>query len=81
MIFIKLDSLDTVQKLCKISDKYKDAIMDIDVVYGRQTIDARSILGITSLMGNIVKIVPISSNIEAINTYFDEIKEIGAYEV
>lgn len=80
MIFIKLDTLETVNQLCKISDKYKDK-MNIDISYGRYIIDACSILGVTSLMGNIVKIVPVTDDTLLLHYYFNEIEKLGAYMV
>ncbi len=80
MIFIKLDSLETVTQLCKVSDKYKNK-MDIDINFGRQTVDACSVLGVTSLMGNIVKVLLNSNDENLEKEYFNEIKQIGAYQI
>lgn len=80
MFFIKLNTLETVNEFCKISEKFRDEI-DIDVNYGRQTVDACSILGVTSLIGNIVKVVPICNDKNILDEYFEKIKKIGAYEV
>nr|WP_270249216.1 hypothetical protein [Coprococcus catus] len=55
MIMINLDCLETASKLVSMCEKYKDQ-MDMDVIYGRYVIDACSILAVTSLVGNIVKI-------------------------
>ena len=34
MLFLKLNALDDVNKLCNICNKYKDK-MDVDIKYGR----------------------------------------------
>lgn len=57
MIFLNLDKLETAGKLTKICEKYSK-YMGIDVTYGRYIIDGCSILGVTSLLGNIVKLKP-----------------------
>lgn len=77
-IFISLDKIETVNKLCKICDKYD---FDINVEYGRYVIDAKSILGVMSLLGNIVKIVPITSDDNEIDKLYIEMEDIGAYIV
>ena len=80
MLFIKLNDLETVNNLCKLGEKYKDNI-DIDVSYGRQIVDARSVLGVTSLIGNIVKITPLSDDSNAITQFSKDLCKIGGYEV
>ena len=84
MYFIKLDAMETIERLCRICTKYKDDF-DIDIEYGRYTVDGCSILGVSSLMGNIVRIHPPSedrnSNTELIKNMYSELKKIGAYEV
>lgn len=77
MIFIHIDSLETVNHLVKICDKYNQH--DIDVVYGRHVVDARSYLGVCSLLGKIVKIMPITDDQLFINFIARELKEIGAW--
>lgn len=80
MLFLKLDTLEMANKLCEICDKYKEC-MDVDIIYGRQLIDGRSILGVVSLLGHIVKIKPVTSDENIIREFSDEIERIGAYKV
>lgn len=80
MIFIQLNNLESVNTLCSICEKYKDDF-NVDLVHGRQIIDGRSILGTTSLMGKVIKVVPITSDITLINAFFEQIKMIGGYRI
>lgn len=80
MIFIKLKTIDEAKALSNICDTYKER-MYIDVSYGRQIIDGTNMLGIISLIGNIIKIDPITHDEDLINTFYNDIKSIGAYKV
>lgn len=80
MYFLKLDTLETANELSKICDKYRDN-MDVDVIYGRQTIDGRSVLGVVSLLGHIVKLVPVTKENITVNDFYNEVQKIGAYKV
>lgn len=64
MIAFNLDSIEKAQKLSLICCKFSE---DIDVLYGRQIIDGKSILGVTSLIGHVVGI--------EINTDDDQVKQ------
>ena len=50
MIFLNLDSLDKASNLTKVCEKYD---VDFDVLYGRYTIDGKSVLGVASLISPI----------------------------
>lgn len=80
MIFIELETIEKSKKFSNICDMYKER-MYIDVSHGRQIIDGTNILGITSLIGNIVKIEPITHDEDLINKFYNDIKSIGAYKV
>jgi len=77
-MLLYLETLDTVKDLCKICDTYRDK-MDIDVTYGRYTIDGCSVLGVASLLGNVVGIKPNTDDGKKIECFYEEIKNIGAY--
>lgn len=78
MVFLNLDSLDKVTKLVKVCEKY-DSI-DFDVIHGRYVINGKSVLGVSSLIGNIVKIEPNTTD-SLLTTYvIKELEEIGAWE-
>lgn len=76
MIFLQLDSLQTANSLVAVCDRHKD--YNIDIHHGRYTVDGRSLLGVCSLLGKIVKVdlVTTAENIPAIEK---ELKEIGAW--
>lgn len=76
MIFIHLDSLEIANKLVAICDQHRD--YNIDIHHGRYTVDGRSLLGVCSLLGKIVKIEPVTTN-ENISTLANDLKEIGAW--
>ena len=77
---IKLEDLNVISKLTKICEKYKEE-MYVDVLNGRYVVDGASILGVTSLLGNIVTIDPNTNDVELIGSFYKDIKEIGAWEV
>ena len=78
MIMINLDCLETASKLVSMCEKYKDQ-MDIDVIYGRYIIDACSILSVTSLVGNIVKVQANCNDNSLINYLKNDIISIGGW--
>lgn len=79
MYFIKLDTLDTVNKLTNLCSKYQD-YTDVDIKYGKYVINGTSVLAVTSLLGNIVKVVP-GRNDNLFKTFFGgELKAIGGWE-
>lgn len=61
----------SAKKLVSICEKYEDA--DIDVFYGRQIIDGKSILGVISLMGRMVSLKVNSANEDDEKMFEEEI--------
>lgn len=59
MLNCKLDSLDKVEKLVTYCRKFEE---DIDVIYGRQVIDAKSLFGVVALIGNTVSLDILTDN-------------------
>lgn len=80
MFLIKLEDLNVVNKLTRICEQYKEK-MDIDIVNGRYTVDGASVLGVSSLLGNIVKIIPNTDNVALLDFFYNDIKDIGAWKV
>lgn len=78
MVLINLDCLETASKLVSICEKYKDQ-MDMDVIYGRYIIDACSILAVTSLVGNIVKVDANTSDNSLLDSLKSDIVSIGGW--
>ena len=78
MVLINLDCLETASKLVSVCEKYKDQ-MDMDVIYGRYIIDACSILAVTSLVGNIVKVNANTSDNSLLDSLKSDIVSIGGW--
>lgn len=74
LIAFKIDTLEDAQNLVNVCDKYP---INIDVVYRTQTIDAKSFLGVTSLLGNYVSIIPITDDKDTVIKLENEIKPIS----
>lgn len=79
MFFIELDNLDTVNNLTNLCNKYKD-YTDVDVKYGRYTVNGVSVLAVTSLLGNIVTIETTSKDELFKTFFFGELKSIGGWK-
>ena len=76
MILINLDSLDVVTQLTRACEKYE---IDTDVVYGRYVVNGKSVLGVSSLIGKIVKIEPNTDDNLLLEYLTRDLKEIGAW--
>lgn len=79
MRYIKLNSVETVTRLCNVCEYYKD-YFDINVLYENHMVDGCSIVGLMELIGKEVKIEPNCPNEEIENSFYKEIEEIGGYE-
>ena len=77
MVLLNLDSLDKVSKLTKVCERYD---VDVDIIHGRYTINGKSVLGVSSLIGNIVKIIPDTEDNLMLGYITRDLKEIGAWE-
>lgn len=60
MVSYFIKDVDSAKKLVSVCEKYEEA--EIDVIYGRQIIDGKSILGVMSLMGRMVSLKVNSRN-------------------
>lgn len=78
MVFITLDSLNKINELVKVCERYKE--VDIDIMHGRYTVDGRSVLGTASLLGNIVKVCPNTNDESVMNSIINDLEKIGAWE-
>lgn len=76
MILINLDSLDIVTQLTRVCEKYE---ADTDVIYGRYVVNGKSVLGVSSLIGKIVKIEPNTNDKLLLSYITRDLKEIGAW--
>lgn len=77
MLNYNLDSVKSAEKLVRLCEKYRDEMeLDVDVIYGRQTVDGCSLLGVSSLIGNFVSINPVEKDKEKICKFSDELERI-----
>lgn len=74
MIAFKIETLTDAQNLVNICDKYS---FNIDVIHGVQTVDAKSFLGVASLLGNYASVIPITDDKDALIKLENEIKPIS----
>ena len=74
MIAFKIETLADAMNLVTVCDHYP---FNIDVIHGVQTVDAKSILGVSSLLGKYVSVIPITDDKDAIIKLEDEIKPIS----
>lgn len=80
MLFLKLNTPDDVNKFCNICTRYKDK-MDIDVKYGRYTVDGCSVLAVSSLIGKLLKVCPVKTDDNLLLSYFTkDIEELCGFE-
>lgn len=71
MVSYFIQDVESAKKLVLICEKYENA--DIDVLYGRQIIDGKSILGVMSLMGRMVSLKVNSANEDDEKNFEEEI--------
>ena len=76
MLNYNLDSMEAAGKLTRMCEKYKGQ-MEIDVICGRQIIDAYSVLGVHSLIGHIVSLVPQTDDTSVLVQFQEDLKEIS----
>ena len=77
MLNYNLDSVQSAERLIRLCEKYRDDIgLDIDVTHGRQTVDGCSLLGVTSLIGRFVTVVPNTTDKEMIQKFAEELERI-----
>lgn len=75
MLSFNLSSVDDAGKLTRMCEKYKDQ-MEIDIICGRQTIDAYSILGVYSLVGHVVSIEPQTDDADLMEIFGEDLERI-----
>ena len=77
MLNYNLDSVQSAEKLVRLCEKYRDEMeLDIDVIYGRQTVDGCSLLGVTSLIGHFVTVNPIGRDKDKIHRFAEELETV-----
>lgn len=79
-IYINLNNFETIDELCRVCEKYKNDF-DVNAVYGSYMVDARSIVGVATLLDKTVRIVPVLDDEILLNKFYLDIEKIGAYIV
>ena len=75
MLNYNIDSVQSAEKLIRLCEKYHDD-MDIDIMNGRTVVDGRSLLGVTSLIGRFVTVVPNTADKEMLQKFAEELERI-----
>lgn len=58
MIAFNLNNIDRAKELVELSEKYSN-YFPVDVRQKHYIVDGRSLLGVMSMMGNVVEIIPV----------------------
>lgn len=75
MLSYNLDSMEAAGKLTRMCEKYKGQ-MEIDVICGRQIIDAYSILGVHSLIGHIISLEPQTNDAGLLDKFREDLENL-----
>lgn len=75
MLSFNIDSCEAAGKLIRLCEKNHDK-MEIDVIHGRTVIDGCSLLGVHSLIGNMVGVNPQTDNKSLLNEFGEELEKI-----
>ena len=75
MLSYNLNSMKAAECLIRLCEKYQN-VLEVDVIHGRQTIDGCSMLGVYSMIGNIVSLDLHAKDINVIQKFKSELKKI-----
>ena len=75
MLSFNLNSKKSAEDLIKLCEKYRDDV-EVEVIHGNQTVNGCSLLGVTSLIGKFVSVVPVGRNEDAIQRFSEELERI-----
>ena len=78
MLSFNIDSRESAEKLIRLCEKYRDD-MDIDIMHGRTVVDGCSLLGVTSLIGRFVTVVPNTTDTEMLQKFEEELERIKCW--
>lgn len=62
MIAYNLNNIDRAKELVELSEKYSN-YFPVDVRQKHYIVDGKSILGVMSMIGNVVEVIPVMPNI------------------
>lgn len=75
MLNYNLNSCESARKLLNMCDKYRGK-MEIDIIHGRYTIDAYSVLGVHSLIGHVVSLEPQTGDEKLLKQFSKDLESI-----
>lgn len=75
MLSFNIDSKESAEKLIRLCEKYRDDT-EVDVSYGRQTVDGRSLLGVMSLIGHFVTVKPQTDDKSVVERFSEDLERI-----
>lgn len=75
MLSFNIDSMKSATKLIHLCEKYHDR-MEVDVIYGRYIIDGCSMLGVHSLSGHMVSLMPQTDDNDLIEMFSKDLDGI-----
>ena len=75
MLSFNIDSKESAEKLIRLCEKYRDDT-EVDVSYGRQTVDGRSLLGVMSLIGHFVTVKPQTDDKRIAERFSEDLERI-----
>ena len=75
MLNYNLDSVQTSEKFIRLCEKYQDD-MDIEITYGRQTIDGCRLFGLISLIEHFMNVQLIYKDREMIQRFAEDLEWI-----
>lgn len=75
MLNYNIDSVQSAEKLIRLCEKYRDDT-EVDVSYGGQTVDGRSLLGVMSLIGHFVTVKPQTDDKSIAERFSEDLERI-----
>ena len=75
MLSFNIDSKESAEKLIRLCEKYRDDT-EVDVIYGRQTVDGCSLLGVMSLIGHFVTVKPQTDDKSIVERFSEDLERI-----
>lgn len=73
MISYRIENTEKAERLVSLCRQFTE---DIDVIYGRQIIDGKSILGVISLVGDIVSLEVITDSQRVRDTFMSKVENL-----
>ena len=75
MLSFNIDSGESARKLIRLCEKYHDQ-MSVEVIHGRTVVDGCSLLGVHSLIGNMVGIEPQTDDNSLLKQFGEDLEGI-----